>query len=292
MSLRVLIVDDSATMRRIVARALAAAGVEPDDVVEAADGREALRLVFTQPVDLVVTDLHMPGMDGLELVEHLRENEGTRDVPVIAVTSDRQAPTLERLRAVGVHVVRKPFTAEDFAAVVDEVRARVCGLEGAESALRDVVTEALETMAFSVADCDEAPEVDDYSDALAARVELRGALAADVTLVAPASAAARLVAAMLGSAVDDIDPADGLGELANVVAGRLARELAGSGAHVRVGAPQIVPADEVSGFSGEGIAAGVRLKIDEGWVEASLARPRESASRAELAEAAAQRENA
>jgi CheY-like chemotaxis protein len=76
---RILIADDSATVRKLVSRVLQFRGYQ---VVEATSGDEALQVIASQPPDLVILDLRMPGMDGLEVLQRLRESESNADLLV------------------------------------------------------------------------------------------------------------------------------------------------------------------------------------------------------------------
>jgi CheY-like chemotaxis protein len=95
---RLLVVDDSCAVR-VLHRAIAtSAGYE---VRTAAEGAEALRLLADAPADAVVTDLDMPGMDGLRLTESIRARPELRSLPVLIVTSHRDDGTRARLLAAG-----------------------------------------------------------------------------------------------------------------------------------------------------------------------------------------------
>ena len=114
MGLTVLVVDDSAVMRKIVCRTLKQAGYEPSDVLEASDGAQALDLFRSGEVDLVLSDWHMPNMDGLEFVRRLRELEGGDSrVPIVMVTTEGSEGKVEEATNEGVDgYITKPFTAE------------------------------------------------------------------------------------------------------------------------------------------------------------------------------------
>ena len=81
-NLKTLIVDDSSVMRKIVARALQQCGVNSGEIIEAGNGAEALDVVRREKLDLVLSDINMPVMDGLEFVRQLQSVENARGVPV------------------------------------------------------------------------------------------------------------------------------------------------------------------------------------------------------------------
>lgn len=111
----ILIVDDSAITRAFVRRTLQMAGIESKIVREAADGAAALQLLRTHPVDLVLADLHMPVMDGVQLARAILADEKLKHVPVLIVSADPNTDRLEQLRKEGVAgYIRKPFTPEAF----------------------------------------------------------------------------------------------------------------------------------------------------------------------------------
>jgi len=122
----VLTVDDSPVVRRLVRACLEAAGFE---VVEAADGPAALRLLRLRPVGLVVTDINMPGMDGYRLIEAVREALGDAAPPVLVLSSEDAPLKAERARLAGASGwLAKPFTsAELLGAVERQLAAGVAG---------------------------------------------------------------------------------------------------------------------------------------------------------------------
>jgi len=109
----VLIVDDSAAIRKILQRVLRQADVPIGQVFEAGDGQEALAMMETQPVGLVMTDINMPNMDGIQLLTRIKAMEQWKDLPVVLVTTEgSQAKVLEAAQLGAAGYVRKPFTAE------------------------------------------------------------------------------------------------------------------------------------------------------------------------------------
>ena len=113
MSKTILIVDGSPVMRRVVERSLRLAGLEAQQVYEAGDGNEALSLAQQHLPDLILTDLNLAGMDGLQLLRQLREAEPTRELPVVIITSQAgETHVLEALELGARGYIRKPFTAD------------------------------------------------------------------------------------------------------------------------------------------------------------------------------------
>lgn len=111
--IRALIVDDSSVMRKIVERSLRQAGLEISAVLEAGNGAEALAVLAENHVDLILCDINMPVMDGLELVKRLATVENARGVPVVMITTeDSESHVVRALSAGARGYIRKPFTAE------------------------------------------------------------------------------------------------------------------------------------------------------------------------------------
>ena len=120
--LRVLIVDDSSVMRKIVERALRQAGLGGLVVHEAGSGTDGLDLLRKTKVDLILSDINMPSMDGLEFVRQLRSRELAPGVPVVMITTESSEEHVKQAILAGAHgYIRKPFTA-------DQVKARVLSL--------------------------------------------------------------------------------------------------------------------------------------------------------------------
>jgi two-component system chemotaxis response regulator CheY len=106
----ILAVDDSATVRKFVSVALTMQGFT---VMTACDGMDALEKLPHAQVDLVITDLNMPNMDGFELIKALRENPGYKDLPVIILTSLTDHSSKDRGAGLGVNsYLVKPFSLE------------------------------------------------------------------------------------------------------------------------------------------------------------------------------------
>lgn len=117
MSDKVLVVDDSGVMRKIVIRSLNAVGF--DDVVEASDGVEALRIFQETPISLVLTDWNMPNKSGIELTRDIRATGST--VPIFMITTEgERSRVLEAIQAGVNDYLLKPFTPEQVREKLDK----------------------------------------------------------------------------------------------------------------------------------------------------------------------------
>jgi two-component system chemotaxis response regulator CheY len=110
---RALIVDDSTVMRKIVERALRQAGLDPLVVHEAGSGTEGLELLKNKQVDLIISDINMPLMDGLEFLRQLRAQNLAPGIPVVMITTESSEEHVKQAILAGAQgYIRKPFTAE------------------------------------------------------------------------------------------------------------------------------------------------------------------------------------
>jgi two-component system chemotaxis response regulator CheY len=115
----IISVDDSSTMRKMVSFTLKAAGY---DVLEAADGAEALNLLKSKPVDLVLSDINMPNMNGLELTRQLRRQPAFSRTPIILLTTESDPGKKAEGRAAGATGwIIKPFNQDQLLAVIAKV---------------------------------------------------------------------------------------------------------------------------------------------------------------------------
>ena len=113
MAIRALIVDDSGVMRKIVERSLRQAGLDLAEVWEAGNGLEALALLQEKTPDLILSDINMPSMDGLEFVRQLRGVESAKGIPVVMITTEgSESRVVEALSCGARGYIRKPFTPE------------------------------------------------------------------------------------------------------------------------------------------------------------------------------------
>jgi two-component system chemotaxis response regulator CheY len=110
---RTLIVDDSSVMRKIVERSLRQAGLDTLVVFEAGSGTDGLEMLKVQHVDLILSDINMPSMDGLEFLRQLRAQNLAPGVPVVMITTESSEEHVKQAILAGAQgYIRKPFTAE------------------------------------------------------------------------------------------------------------------------------------------------------------------------------------
>lgn len=110
--LRVLIVDDSAVMRKIICRSLRQAGLDIENPVEAGDGWEALACM-QQPLDLILCDINMPAMSGFEFIRMAKSATQSNRVPIVMITTEGGETCATQAIAAGARgYIRKPFTPD------------------------------------------------------------------------------------------------------------------------------------------------------------------------------------
>ena len=113
MSYSILIVDDSLPMRSVIKRTLKAAGYGSADLLEAANGKEAIDLLKNSWVDIVMTDYNMPVMNGLELIKTIKKDEVSKDIPVVVISTEGNESKIKEFMDCGAAgYITKPFTAE------------------------------------------------------------------------------------------------------------------------------------------------------------------------------------
>ena len=111
--IRALIVDDSSVMRKIVERSLRQAGIELEEVVMASNGAEALVVLQSNTVDIILCDINMPVMDGLEFVRRVATEDSARHVPIVMITTEgSESHVVQALSAGARGYIRKPFTPD------------------------------------------------------------------------------------------------------------------------------------------------------------------------------------
>lgn len=122
MAYNILLVDDSATVRAMISRMLNMSGIPLKELHQAANGKEALSLLRDHWIDLVLTDINMPEMDGIEMVRRMSEDGEMKTIPIVVVSTEGSETRIESLKKMGVRkYLRKPFTPEAIKQVVEEI---------------------------------------------------------------------------------------------------------------------------------------------------------------------------
>ena len=113
MAYNVLIVDDSRTMRRVIQKCITLSGFAVEKFWEAGDGKEALAILRAREVDLIVSDLNMPEMNGIEMLKEMKKDERLGQIPVLFITTLGQEKVMQEAFDLGVkEYLQKPFHPE------------------------------------------------------------------------------------------------------------------------------------------------------------------------------------
>jgi two-component system chemotaxis response regulator CheY len=122
MAFNILIVDDSATIRSVIIRTLQIAEVPTKEIFQASDGNEALEVLKDNWVDLIFTDLNMPGMNGVEFIRQIYKKKIVEETPVVVISTEGSLTRVKELKELGIKAfIHKPFTPEQIKAVSEEV---------------------------------------------------------------------------------------------------------------------------------------------------------------------------
>jgi two-component system chemotaxis response regulator CheY len=113
MSFSILIVDDSEIIREVLHRTLNMIKIPFSNIFKAANGAEALTILKDQWVDIVFTDIHMPVMGGIELIENMHSSPEYKDIPVVVISTEGSTTRIDQLKSLDIKgYLRKPFTPE------------------------------------------------------------------------------------------------------------------------------------------------------------------------------------
>jgi two-component system chemotaxis response regulator CheY len=122
MGYNILLVDDSNVVKAVLMKILAGSFLPINQVFDAANGVEALKILGANTMDLVITDINMPLMDGFELVERMRLDMMLKNIPVIIISTEGSLTRISNLQEMGIKgYVRKPFVAEEILSILTEV---------------------------------------------------------------------------------------------------------------------------------------------------------------------------
>jgi len=131
MSFNVLIVDDSSSMRAIIKKIIKASGFGVGEFLAAADGKEALKVLADKWVDIVLTDINMPNMNGMELIAEMKKDELMRSIPVVMITTEGSEKRMQEAMELGANgYVKKPFLPEDIKRTLSSIMGEEDGQEG------------------------------------------------------------------------------------------------------------------------------------------------------------------
>ena len=110
--MKILVVDDSSTMRRIITNVVLQLGYKNNNIMEAENGERAWELLNNEEIDLVLTDWNMPVMSGLDLVKNIRGADSFKKLPIIMITTEGgKAEVITALKAGVNNYIVKPFNA-------------------------------------------------------------------------------------------------------------------------------------------------------------------------------------
>ena len=122
MAFNVLIVDDSAAMRAVVKKTIKVSGFKVGEYLEAADGKEALDILANAWIDLVLSDINMPNMNGLELLAEMSKDQDLKPIPVVMITTEGSDKSVQKSEELGARgYIKKPFQPEDVKRVLNQI---------------------------------------------------------------------------------------------------------------------------------------------------------------------------
>ncbi len=122
MSFNVLIVDDSFSMRSVIKKVLSMSGFRMDQCFDASNGREGLAVLDKEWVDVILSDINMPEMNGLEMLRQMKENPVYQNIPVIVISTEGSGDRISEAFSNGAKgFIKKPFLPEDLKKILHDV---------------------------------------------------------------------------------------------------------------------------------------------------------------------------
>src|SRR5699024_5129733 len=124
MAIDILVVDDSAIMRSMIKKTINLCGLDVDTIYEAGNGKEGLAILNEKGADLLFIDVNMPVMDGMEMLDNVRKNSKTKDIPIIIISTESNEGRIKTIDRQNAGFVHKPFTPE-------VLRGKILEMQGA-----------------------------------------------------------------------------------------------------------------------------------------------------------------
>ena len=122
MAFNVLIVDDSSSMRAVIKKTLKVSGFNVGQFLMAGNGKEALKVLEGQWVDIILTDINMPNMNGIELLTEVKKDEMLKSIPVVMVTTEGSDKVMQESMGLGAQgYVKKPFRPEEIKGILNSI---------------------------------------------------------------------------------------------------------------------------------------------------------------------------
>lgn len=121
MAINILIVDDSSVMRKMISKTIKISGIGIDTIFEAENGKEGLELLNQHWIDVLFIDVNMPIMDGMEMLDHVRNRPDTKDLPILIVSTESNEKRIREIDQKKAGFVHKPFTPEVLREKIEEV---------------------------------------------------------------------------------------------------------------------------------------------------------------------------
>lgn len=121
MAINILVVDDSAVMRSMIIKTIKLCGLDIGDIHEAENGQKGLDQLYNNWIDLLFIDVNMPIMDGMEMLDRVREKAETRDLPILIVSTESNEERIKTIDEKRAGFVHKPFTPEKLKGKIEEM---------------------------------------------------------------------------------------------------------------------------------------------------------------------------
>ena len=114
MAFNILLVDDSNVVKAVLFKILSQSSLPIKQIYDAANGAEALEVLDSHQMDLVVADINMPEMDGVEMIEWMRADTRFKDIPVVVISTEGSSSRIDKLKDLGIKAyIRKPFSSDE-----------------------------------------------------------------------------------------------------------------------------------------------------------------------------------
>jgi len=121
MALNILVVDDSAVMRKMIIKTMGMCGIPIGEIKQAANGKEGLEELGKNWIDIVILDINMPVMNGEEMIDEMQKDPEIKDIPIVVISTEGSSTRIDRLKEKGAKFIKKPFTPEIIRDTIYEV---------------------------------------------------------------------------------------------------------------------------------------------------------------------------